>query len=277
MKRVTHLFVLSLTGCLLVASLLSSCTGQHGPMPVPSAGGPQPDASDAEPPSTTRVQVGVASWYGKGFHGRPTASGEIYDMYQPTAAHLTAPLGTYALVTNLENGQSVRVRINDRGPYKYRRILDLSYEAARQLDLVRVGTGRVQIDFLAEPTLVVPPPAEPAFVVPPPAEPAFVVPPPVTSVDTSPDQRNAVQVLEAPGTPSVVVQVGAYQDQNNAVRAQKTLTTMYPNVWISMAPEGTQPLHRVRLGPFNNHDEAERVVHAIKARGYTALVVAMAR
>jgi rare lipoprotein A len=267
MKRVAHLFVLSLTGCLLVASLLSSCIGQHGPMPVPSAGGPPPDASSVEPPSTARVQVGVASWYGKGFHGRPTASGEIYDMYQPTAAHLTAPLGTYALVTNLENGQSVRVRINDRGPYKYRRILDLSYEAARQLDLVRAGTGRVQIDFLAEPTLVVPPPAEPAF----------VVPPPVTSVDTSPDQRNAVQVLEAPGTPSVVVQVGAYQDQNNAVRAQKTLTTMYPNVWISMAPEGTQPLHRVRLGPFNNHDEAERVVHAIKARGYTALVVAMAR
>jgi peptidoglycan lytic transglycosylase len=257
MKRVTHLFVLSLTGCLLVASLLSSCTGKHGPMPAPSAGGPQPDASGAKPLSTTHVQVGVASWYGKEFHGRPTASGEIYDMYQHTAAHLTAPLGTYALVTNLENGQSIRIRINDRGPYKYRRILDLSYEAARQLDLVRTGTGRVQIDFLAEP--------------------ALVVPPTVTPVDTSPDQRNAVQVLETPGTPPVAVQVGAYQNQNKAVRAQKTLTTIYPNVWISMAPEGTQPLHRVRLGPFNNRDEAERVVHAIKARGYTALVVAMAR
>ena len=211
----------------------------------------------AEPSPTTHVQVGVASWYGKEFHGRPTASGEIYDMYQPTAAHLTAPLGTYALVTNLENGQSIRVRINDRGPYKHRRILDLSYEAARQLDLVRSGTGRVQVDFLAEP--------------------ALVVQSTVTSVDTSPDQRHSVQVLETPGTPPVAVQVGAYQDQNNAVRAQKTLTTMYPNVWISMAPEGTQPLHRVRLGPFNNRDEAERVVHAVKARGYIAQVVAMAR
>jgi len=257
MKRVRHLFVLSLTGCLLVASLLSSCTGKHGPMPAPSAGGSQPDTVGVESLSTARVQVGVASWYGKEFHGRPTASGEIYDMYQPTAAHLTAPLGTYALVTNLENGQSVRVRINDRGPYKYRRILDLSYEAARQLDLVRAGTGRVQIDFLAAP--------------------ALVVPPTVMPVDTSPDQRHAVQVLETPGTPPVAVQVGAYQDQNNAVRAQKTLTTIYPNVWISMAPEGTQPLHRVRLGPFNNRDEAERIVHAIKSRGYTALVVAMAR
>lgn len=257
MKRVTHLFVLSLTGCLLVASLLSSCTGIHGPRSVPSAGGPQPNASGAEPLPTARVQVGVASWYGREFHGRPTASGEIYNMYQPTAAHLTAPLGTHALVTNLDNGQSVRVRINDRGPYKRPRILDLSYEAARQIDLVRPGSGRVQIEFLAEPTLA--------------------VQPTVTPVDTSPDQRNSVQVLETPGTQPVAVQVGAYQDQNKAVQAQKALTTMYSNVWISMAPEGTQPLHRVRLGPFNNRDEAERVVHAIKARGYTALVVAVAQ
>jgi rare lipoprotein A len=188
-------------------------------------------------------------------------------MYQPTAAHLTAPLGTYALVTNLENGQSVRVRINDRGPYKRPRIIDLSYEAARQIDMVHPGLGRVQIEFLAESALVVPPTAEPAP----------VVPPTVTSVDTSPDQRHAVQMLETPGTQPFAVQVGAYQDQNNAVRAQKTLTSMHPNVWISMAPEGTQPLHRVRLGPFNNRDEAERVVHAIKTRGYTALVIAMAR
>jgi rare lipoprotein A len=258
MKRATHLFVPSLTGCLLVASLLSSCTGIHGPMSVHSAGGLQPDASGPEPPPPTHVQVGVASWYGKEFHGRPTASGEIYDMYQPTAAHLTAPLGTYALVTNLENGQSIRVRINDRGPHKRHRILDLSYEAARQIDLVRAGSGRVQVAFLPEPV-------------------ALVMQPTVTPVDTSPDQRNSVQVLETLGTQPFAVQVGAYQDQNNAMRAQKTLTVIYPNVWISMAPEGAQPLHRVRLGPFNNRDEAERVVHAIKARGYTALVVAIAQ
>jgi rare lipoprotein A len=225
------------------------------------------------------VQIGVASWYGKEFHGRPTASGEIYDMYQPTAAHLTAPLGTYALVTNLENGQSVRVRINDRGPYVRPRILDLSYEAARQIDLVRAGTGRVQIDFLSDPAdaerAQVASPAESAPAVQPPAESALVVQPTVTPVDTSPDQRNSVQVLDTPGTHPFAVQVGAYKDQHNAVRAQKALTTAYPHVWISMAPEGTQPLHRVRLGPFNSRDEAEQVVYAIRARGYTALVVAM--
>jgi rare lipoprotein A len=217
-------------------------------------------------------------------------------MYQPTAAHLTAPLGTHALVTNLENGQSVRVRINDRGPYKRPRILDLSYEAARQIDMVRPGLGRVQIEFLAESTGSGPPPAASAFGMAPPAEPAFLLqsmvasalggPPPVEpaavlqpttiSVDTTPDQRNSVQVIETPGMQPVAIQAGAYQDQNRAVWMQKTLISMAPNVWISMAPEGTQPLHRVRLGPFNNRDEAEQVVHAIKARGYTALVVARA-
>jgi rare lipoprotein A len=222
----------------------------------------------------------MASWYGRPFHGRTTASGEIYDMYQPTAAHLTAPLGTYALVTNLNNGQSIRVRINDRGPYKRRRILDLSYEAARQLDLIRAGSGRVQIEFFPESV---------AFDLPPtvtPAEPApdqrdtvaaLILPPTFLPVDTSPDQRNAVQVIETPGTTPFAVQVGAYQDHNNATRAQHILNTIYPNVWISMAPEGTQPLHRVRLGPFNNRAEAERVVHRVKNRGYTALIVAMAR
>ena len=280
MKRATHLFVSSLIGCLLVASLLSSCTGIHGPMAVHSAAGWQPDASDPEPPPPTRVQVGMASWYGRPFHGRTTASGEIYDMYQPTAAHLTAPLGTYALVTNLNNGQSIRVRINDRGPYKRRRILDLSYEAARQLDLIRAGSGRVQVEFLPESEALVipstvtsgdPSPAQSDAVA------ALILPPTFIPVDTSPDQRNAVQVIETPGTLPFAAQVGSYQDQNKAMRAHNTLTTLYSNVWISMAPEGTQPLHRVRLGPFNNRDEAERVVHRVKNRGYTALIVAMAR
>jgi rare lipoprotein A len=203
-------------------------------------------------------------------------------MYQPTAAHLTAPLGTHALVTNLNNGQSIRVRINDRGPYKRRRVLDLSYEAARQLDLIRAGSGRVQIEFLSESAaLDIPAPPAVTLVEPSPnqsdAVAALILPPTFIPVDTSPDQRNAVQVIETPGTPPFAVQVGAYQDQNNAMRAHNTLTTLYTNVWISMAPEGTQPLHRVRLGPFNNRDEAERIVHKVKTRGYTALIVAMAR
>ena len=293
MKRVQHLFVPSLTGSLLVASLLSSCTGIHRPMPVPSVGEPQPavgepqpDTLGPEPSPPSRVQVGAASWYGKPFHGRRTASGEIYNMYQPTAAHLTAPLGTSALVTNLGNGQSVRVRINDRGPYKRRRILDLSYEAARQIEMVRAGEVRVKVEFLTEPVPLSQPLAMLSAISLDPSLAAISLDPSpsvipldsllsVISIDTSPDQRNSVQVIQTLGAQPFAMQVGAYQEQTNAVRIQKTLTSVYPKVWVTMAPESAQPLHRVRLGPFHNREEAERVVYEVKGRGYEAVIVAM--
>jgi rare lipoprotein A len=91
---------------------------------------------------------GVASWYGPDFHGERTATGEPYDMYSMTAAHPTLPLPTYARVTNLQNGRSVVVRINDRGPFKKNRILDLSYVAAQKLDVVRTGTAMVEVTAL---------------------------------------------------------------------------------------------------------------------------------
>jgi len=256
MKRALRLFVPSLTGCLLVASLLSSCTGVHKPMSMPSAGGPQPDTSGTEPPPS-RVQVGIATWYGKRFHGRLTASGEVYDMHQATAAHRTADLGTYALVTNLENGQAVHVRINDRGPFKRNRILDLSYEAARQLDLVQTGAARVKVEFLGDSL----PPVTPAVM------PISVAQEAVRSTPVAP------MLVAQP----LAVQVGAYRNQYNAVRIQKTLTAVHPNVWIAMAPELSQTLHRVRLGPFQSHTEAERVVHEVTARGYAAVIVSLAR
>ena len=92
-------------------------------------------------PSAAGVQVGVASWYGPGFHGRRTANGEIYDQYELTAAHRTLPLGTRAMVTNLDNGRSVEVRINDRGPFVDGRVIDLSYGAARAHRHDRPGHG----------------------------------------------------------------------------------------------------------------------------------------
>ena len=91
------------------------------------------------------VERGVASWYGREFHGNPTASGEIYNMYDLTAAHRALPLGTSAMVTNLENNRSVRVRINDRGPFMKGRIIDLSYAAAKVIDMVDQGTAQVKI------------------------------------------------------------------------------------------------------------------------------------
>lgn len=130
--------VRTLLRCLLVASLLTSCTRQPSPPSVP-----------APPVPGLHIQYGLASWYGRERHGQRTASGEIYDNGRLTAAHRTAPFGTYALVTNLENGRTVRVRINDRGPGVAGRVLDLSYAAARQLEMIRTGVTRVKVEFLA--------------------------------------------------------------------------------------------------------------------------------
>jgi rare lipoprotein A len=93
-------------------------------------------------------ETGVASWYGPEFHGRPTSSREVFDMNDMTAAHRTLPFGTYVMVTNLANDRSAVVRINDRGPFKRRRIIDLSYAAAKVLGLVGPGTARVRLEVL---------------------------------------------------------------------------------------------------------------------------------
>jgi rare lipoprotein A len=98
----------------------------------------------------SRVQVGLASWYGEYHHGLPTASGEVFDMAQLTAAHRTLPLGTRLRVTNLENGRTVRVRVNDRGPYVDGRVLDLSHGAARMLDMVERGVAPVRLEIVKQ-------------------------------------------------------------------------------------------------------------------------------
>jgi rare lipoprotein A len=102
-------------------------------------------------------QIGTASWYGQNFHGKPTASGELYDMYDMTAAHLTLPMGSYVRVTNLRNGRAVVVRVNDRGPIVPGRIIDLSYGAAQALQFRQRGLQRVRLD------LVNPPQPKPAY------------------------------------------------------------------------------------------------------------------
>jgi rare lipoprotein A len=100
------------------------------------------------PPRIKRAEVGWASWYGEKFHGRRTASGEVYDMYQLTAAHKTLPLGTSVMVTHVNNGKSVEVTINDRGPFVKGRIIDLSYAAAQALEMVEEGVARVRLEVL---------------------------------------------------------------------------------------------------------------------------------
>jgi len=134
--------------CLLVAGLLTSCTRQHVSTPVPSTPTLRPSLPATPPAPGLSVQYGLASWYGRERHGRHTASGELYDSAQLTAAHRTARFGTYARVTNLDNGRTVQVRINDRGPAIAAYVLDLSYGAARQLGMVHAGRAYVKIEFL---------------------------------------------------------------------------------------------------------------------------------
>ena len=101
-------------------------------------------------PVINGVQAGIASWYGEEFHGRPTSNGEVYNMHDLTAAHRTLPFGTVVEITNLQNGRSVTVRINDRGPFVGNRIIDLSYAAARMLDMVGPGTIPVRLEVVKE-------------------------------------------------------------------------------------------------------------------------------
>jgi rare lipoprotein A len=138
-----HGWIRTLLQCLCVIGLVASCTSRSAV--------PPPTVPDATPVPSVRIQYGLASWYGRERHGRRTASGEIFDSNQLVAAHRTAPFGTYALVTNLANGRTVQVRINDRGPAVAGRLVDLSYAAARQLDMVHVGVTRVKVEFLAAP------------------------------------------------------------------------------------------------------------------------------
>jgi rare lipoprotein A len=105
-----------------------------------------PPAERIEKRESKGVQYGVASWYGPDFHGKPTSSGEIYDMYQLTCAHNTLPLGTTVIVTNLENGKSLELKVNDRGPFVKDRIIDLSYSAARILEVYQKGTAYVKVE-----------------------------------------------------------------------------------------------------------------------------------
>jgi rare lipoprotein A (peptidoglycan hydrolase) len=116
---------------------------------------PKPATKSTVAKKRTRpYQVGTASWYGSYFHGKETASGEAFNMYDLTAAHPTLPLGTYVKVTNLRNGRAVVVRVNDRGPVVDGRIIDLSYEAARVLHLEHQGIQQVRLDLVSEPQTV---------------------------------------------------------------------------------------------------------------------------
>lgn len=125
---------------LAIAFLFESCTSAV-----------RYSTQDTSFKNSEKVQIGVASYYGEEFHGRPTTSGEPYNMNDLTAAHPTLPIGTLVKVTNLANNKSVIVRVNDRGPFKKNRIIDVSYQAAKQLGFLNDGTALVKIEVIKFP------------------------------------------------------------------------------------------------------------------------------
>lgn len=187
---------------------------------------------------------GLASWYGAKFHGARTSSGEPYDMYSMSAAHRTLPLPTYARVTNLDNGKSVIVRINDRGPFKHNRVMDLSYAAALKLDIVSKGTGKVEVEAI-DPVEWQRTNAEFERQL---AEPA--APPVVAAGAATVAPLDQPELLAA--TPTMWLQVGAFGDRARAEQLRDHLkrTGVGDATLVDAALANGKTLTKVRLGPF---------------------------
>lgn len=187
---------------------------------------------------------GIASWYGKKFHGRTTSSGEKYNMYGMTAAHKNLPLPSYVRVTNLKNKRSIIVRVNDRGPFHANRIIDLSYAAAKKLNIIATGTGIVEVE---------------------------VIDPlkfknrynsarkkPITIRKLSRNKNDYIMYL----------QVGAFVSNTNAQQLLNKLTYKFNNVRINSDISAKQRIYRVQIGPIYSVTEADRLALKVKNMGF---------
>ncbi|MFV1921080.1 MAG: septal ring lytic transglycosylase RlpA family protein [Methylotenera sp.] len=185
---------------------------------------------------------GIASWYGKLFHGNKTANGEVYDMYSMTAAHTVLPLPSYAKVTNLENGRSVIVRINDRGPFKHDREIDLSYAAAYKLRLIEKGSGLVEVEAINPDTF--------------------------NQEEQSAQAQIAVATTQPPTESSELgqhyVQAGAFGEESNAAALQKRIQNLNIEENAKINRVYNNGLHRLLVGPYQTRQAAELAADNIR-------------
>ncbi len=187
------------------------------------------------------VEKGIASWYGTNFHGKRTSSGETYDMYAMTAAHKNLPLPSYVKVTNLNNGRHVIVKVNDRGPFHENRIIDLSYTAAIKLDIVKNGTGLVEVRAVG--------PGQPI---------------PANSGDGAPVRTIPVSNNNA----GFYIQVGSFSNLINAENLRQKLGSFGQHlINISQVVVSGDTLYRVRIGPLTNIDLADSIVSKLANHG----------
>lgn len=272
----------------LAAMFISGC-GHHG-------------ARVKAPPAPARIgstETGVASWYGFPYDGRHSASGEIYDMRQLTAAHRSLPFQTWIEVTNLSNGKQVDVRINDRGPFVKGRILDLSQAAARDIDMLRAGTARVRLKVIAPPSPL-PEPVEittaPSVTpIPPAAPPAADTSPIVTAPQVSDPASSVTEVPVTPApeptshviepSPAVAsstitpraagyaVQAGAFSDPSRAESLRVVLQSHFAEARVSPSNGRTPPLWRVIVGHAMTREQANELAIRIRRETGTAVVI----
>jgi rare lipoprotein A len=195
--------------------------------------------SSAPKPKTVTAgysERGIASWYGGKFHGRATASGEIYDMHEMTAAHKTLPLGSVVDVKNLDNGRKVRVKVNDRGPFVKGRIIDLSFAAAQEIGMVGPGTAHVRLE--------------------------------VVSTPASGGDAAAAPPLDR--KTRWLVQAGAFRDYERARAAWRDLSYDFAEVRVRTV----DGLHRVEVGRWKKRKKAEKAAKKIGRLGYEPLIKA---
>jgi rare lipoprotein A len=228
---------------ILALLLLSSCSTARPPSNIPRSGPsgyPKPYQVLGKwyqpvPDSKGFRERGIASWYGADFHGKKTSNGEIYDMHEMTAAHKTLPLGTRVKVYNLENNKETEVRVNDRGPFVHGRIIDLSYEAARQIGVVGPGTASVEIIALGQ--------------------------------EITPGTGKIVPVDYYSG--NFTFQVGAFIDRNNAERLRAKLDEKYRNAHIMVYDNGETVYYRVRVGWCQDLNRTAEYEEILRKDGYT--------
>ena len=191
--------------------------------------------SRVQPPGVDYVN---ASWYGPEFHGRQTSSGERFDMYNMTCAHKEFPFGTNLRVTNLRNNKSVIVTVNDRGPFVPGRDLDLSYAAAREIGLIGPGVSRVRIEYLGR------------------------------------DIRYVKRVEFAPliSVGPFTIQIGAFQEESNALHLKQGLELKYKDVFMTTAYINGKKFYRVRIGSFNDRDRAYSFARNMAEEGYSTFI-----
>ncbi|MBU0463943.1 MAG: septal ring lytic transglycosylase RlpA family protein [Proteobacteria bacterium] len=185
------------------------------------------------------VQTGIASWYGKKFHGRKTSNGETYNMYAMTAAHKTLPMNTWVSVDNLKTNQKIVVRINDRGPFIAGRIIDLSYTGASSIGIIGPGTGKVRVTALGI----------------------------ATSYSKETQDPIAFKPIDY-WTGNFTIQVGAFQVKENAEQYRNKLSKNYPNAHITTFTDDRGSFYRVRIGQFTNLKDAIRFSEKIIAQGF---------